>query len=116
MANARLYLAEKNVELARKELEAVFHIDPDYAPAWSLLGNIEQFEQHPDLAEIAYSNAIENRVNNLGDYLNRALVRINLQKIDEAQKDVNKLMARAPKNAGANYAQGLIHYQNKELS
>ncbi|HDZ62149.1 MAG TPA: PEP-CTERM system TPR-repeat protein PrsT, partial [Nitrospirae bacterium] len=115
IASARVHAAKKELALARDKLEAAFLIDPKSASAWSLLGNIEWQEQNLDLAEKAYSKAIEYRKNNFADHFKRALVRIQLNKYDEAQQDVGSIKKSYPQHAGTNYAQGLIFYHNKNF-
>jgi tetratricopeptide (TPR) repeat protein len=41
VAAARLSMASRNYTKARSRLKAVFATDPDYAPAWNLLGDVE---------------------------------------------------------------------------
>ncbi len=115
IASARVHAAKKELALARDKLEAAFLIDQKSASAWSMLGDIEWQEQNLDLAEKAYSKAIEYRKNNFADYFKRALVRIRLNKYDEAQQDVDSIKKSYPQHAGANYVQGLIYYHNKNF-
>ncbi|HDZ78537.1 MAG TPA: PEP-CTERM system TPR-repeat protein PrsT, partial [Gammaproteobacteria bacterium] len=115
IASARVHAAKKEFALAREKLEAAFLIDQKSASAWSMLGDIEWQEQNPDLAEKAYSKAIEFRKNSFADYFKRALVRIQLNIYDEAQQDVDSIKKNYPQHAGANYAQGLIFYHNKNF-
>ena len=115
IASARVHAAKKEFALAREKLEAAFLIDQKSASAWSMLGDIEWQEQNLDLAEKAYSKAIEYRKNNFADYFKRALVRIQLNKYDEAQQDVDLIKKSYPQHAGASYVQGLIYYHNKNF-
>ncbi|HDZ62140.1 MAG TPA: PEP-CTERM system TPR-repeat protein PrsT, partial [Nitrospirae bacterium] len=115
IASARVHMAKKELALAREKLEAAFLIDQKSASAWSMLGDIEWQEQNLDLAEKAYSKAIEYRKNNFADYFKRALVRIQLNKYDEAQQDVGSIKKSYPQHAGASYVQGLIYYHNKNF-
>src|SRR3569623_896352 len=73
---AKLAASKRDVAGARKLLEQVFAVDAKYAPAWSLLGIIETFENHNDAAEQAFTKAIENRADNAADVLNRLYMRI----------------------------------------
>ncbi len=114
-AKARLLATKREFEKAREELSAVFKNNPEYAPAWSLLGDIEQQERNFEQALAAYTKAIDFRVNDLSDRLKRALVLIELQRYEEAQKDIDILMKQSPLHPGVNFAQGVIHFQNKKL-
>jgi Tfp pilus assembly protein PilF len=59
VAHARLLLFNGQMEAGRKQLDEVLASEPGYAPAWSLLGDLEQQQQHPERAEEAYSKALE---------------------------------------------------------
>ncbi len=109
VAKARLLGSEKDYELARKQLDKVFSLDPGYAPAWSLLGDFEIGGRNLEKAEDAYTKAIEYRVDNLSDRLKRALLRIDNKQFEEAQKDIDELKKRVPTHSGVNYAQGLVY-------
>ncbi len=115
VAKVLLLMASREDELARKELDRVFELDAEYAPAWALLGDLENRNKNLAKAEVAYSKAMENRANNLPDILKRAQVRIILKKYEAAQKDIDALKKRIPQNATVNYAQGLIYFQGNRL-
>ncbi|MCP5020025.1 MAG: tetratricopeptide repeat protein [Ketobacter sp.] len=104
MAAARLYSIKQASEKARKSLDAVIQSDPQYVPAWSLLGDIELRDQHLEQAVSAYTKAIDLSKNNLPDRLKRALVLIPQQKYEKAQSDLDLLMQQAPQHVGVNYA------------
>ena len=90
------------MEAGRKQLDAVVDSEPGYAPAWSLLGDLEQQQQHPDLAEKAYSKALEADPDNVGDLLKRALIRIQAQKAGAGgggRGGAEEAGARAPRRA-----------------
>lgn len=115
IAGAEIHVAKNEIDLAREKLEAASLIDQKSGSAWRLLGTIEWREKNLDLAEKAYSKAIEYNVNNFSDHFKRALVRIQLNKYDEAQQDVDTIKKSFPQHAGANYVQGLIYYHNKNF-
>ena len=112
MAKVLLLLANKDDALARKELDRVFELDAENAAAWALLGDLENRNMDFEKAELAYSKAAENRANNASDILKRAQARINLKKYQAAQKDIDILKKRLPRNAAVNYTQGIINYNN----
>ena len=115
VAHARLLLSNGQMEAGRKQLDAVADSEPGYAPAWSLLGDLEQQQQHPDLAEKAYSRALEADPDNVGDLLKRALIRIQTQKTGPAAEDVTALKKLVPAHPGVHFAEGLLHLQKNEL-
>jgi len=115
IASARIHATKQEFDLAKKKLDAALLIDRKSASAWSFLGDLALQEKNLDLAEEAYSNAIEYGLNNLADYYKRSLVRVQLNKLKEAQQDVDLIKKRSPQNAGVNYVQGFIFYQNKNF-
>lgn len=115
VAIARIYGFRQEFDLARKQLDKVFNIEPDYFPGLSLLGDIELREHHPELAEKAYTKAVDQSPGNLSTHLKRAMVRVQLNRYDDAQEDIDYLKSKIPQHPGVNYAQGLIYLQNKKL-
>ena len=116
VAKSHLLVVRKENQLARENLNNVFVIAPDYAPAYSLLGDIEVLENHPKEAEEAYTKAIGQRYNNSVDLLKRAQVLVQLEDFTEAQKDIDILKKRLPKDAAVNYVQGLIYFNSDNLT
>lgn len=115
LAHARLLLANGQTDAGRKHLEELVASEPGYVPAWSLLGDLEQQQQHPELAEQAYSKAVDVEPKDIGNLLKRALVRIQLQKVDLAAQDVEALGKLSPGHPGVRFAEGLLHLQKNEI-
>ncbi len=114
-ANAQFLGFTKEFEQSRKQLDAVSKVDPSFAPAWSLLGDIELREGNNKAALNAFTKAVSLRANNMGDMLKRVMILIQIREYDKAQKDITYLKDRIPTHPGFNYAQGLIHFYNKNL-
>ncbi len=110
---ARLSVARKKPTEARRLLGQILEQHPDYAPAWSLLGDLELEDRDMEAAEQSLTKAIDGRRANTEDLLKRALVRIQLQRYDKAQEDLDRLKSRVPKHPGVNYEQGLVYFLQK---
>lgn len=110
LAKTRIKEVEGNLEEARTHLDRIFQLDDEYGHAWSLLGDIERYAGNLKEAEDAYSRAIEFRSVAYQDILSRSLVRIGLQKLDEAEKDINTLAALVKNHPDVSYAQGLLYF------
>jgi len=115
VANARLLGFAKEFKQSRKQLDTVLKIDPGFAQAWSLLGDIELREGHNEAAINAITKAISLRKNNMSDMLKRAMILIQMKEYDRAQKDIAYLKDKIPMHPGFNYAQGIIYFHNKNL-
>jgi putative PEP-CTERM system TPR-repeat lipoprotein len=115
VANAGLLGYNNQYAKSKAQLDSVFKVDPDFAPAWSLLGDIELSQDKYQPALEAYSKAISLRINNMSDMLKRTMILIQQKKYDEAQKDISYLKERIPLHPGFNYAQGVIHFHNKNI-
>jgi putative PEP-CTERM system TPR-repeat lipoprotein len=114
VANAGILAYTNEVDKSRKQLEEVFKIDPEFAPAWSMLGDIELKQHRFEKAMEAYTKAISFRVNNMSDMLKRATIYIQMKQYDKAQKDIDLLKKKIPLHPGYNYVQGILYFQNKK--
>ena len=104
-----------NWTVVRQQLQKVFEVNPNYAPAWSLLGDIELRSLNTDMAEQAFTKAINNSYFRLDDYYKRALVRLQMNNDEGAKEDIDILLKRAPKSSGTHYLQGLLHFRNGDM-
>jgi putative PEP-CTERM system TPR-repeat lipoprotein len=109
------FTSKGNWIAVRQQLQKVFDVDPNYAPAWSLLGDIELRSLNTDMAEEAFTKAINNSYFRLDDYYKRALVRLQMNNGDGAKEDIDVLLKRAPKSPGTHYLQGLLHLRNHDM-
>jgi putative PEP-CTERM system TPR-repeat lipoprotein len=107
---ARLAAVQGDLAQTRALIERVNGIDPRNAEAWSLLGDVEQNAGNPEAAEAAFTRAIENRLYNARDLIKRALVRIDLGKLDAAGKDVDDLERRFPDNPEAGFLRARLAF------
>jgi putative PEP-CTERM system TPR-repeat lipoprotein len=98
----------------REQLQKVFELDPNYAPAWSLLGDVELRSLNLDLAEKAYTNAINNAGYNLDGRYKRALVRLQMDDEQGAKEDIDVLLKKASQSPGTHYLRGILHFRNRE--
>lgn len=115
LAEADRLIARERKDDARKILAALLARYPDFAPGWSLLGDLERGDQRMAQAEEAYSKAIEHGGAPLKDRLLRALVRIQLGKYDSAREDLRALSGVLSKHPTLWYAKGLILLHDGKL-
>ncbi len=113
---ARIAAAKQDFSGAREQLNGLLVNDEKYAPAWSLLGDIERTTGKLKEAEAAYTKAIENSLAHQPELIQRSLVRIALADYDGARADINKLKQQVKNHPLVNYAEGLLHFQQKRFA
>jgi len=107
---ARFLALSGELEAARGKIDLVLNDDPEYAPAYSLLGDIERSLTNWALAEEAYTKAVKYATHNHSDLLKLVQIKILSKKYDDALPDIEKLIRVSPQNPVANYALGLVKY------
>ncbi len=107
LGKAEVEVNRGNLVKARDWLGEAINLDGAFGPAWSSLGDIEQFEGNLEAAEIAYSKAIEAEPESVHDLANRALVRISRGDLDAAEKDMKRAVRL---NTKARFKQPLAYY------
>jgi len=118
VAASRLSMVKGDSAGARKRLQAVIAADPQFSPAWNLLGDIEREEKNLKAAEDAYTKAIGLTKNSFESLLNRAMARIEMKKFEEASKDLarlEKVYRPAKEHPGVQFARGIVYLQTKEV-
>jgi putative PEP-CTERM system TPR-repeat lipoprotein len=113
--HAETLVAGEQVEKAIEELTALTNLQPDFSPAWSLLGRLRAQRREYAAAEVAYSNAIDHRFLAINDRIDRGFARLEQEKIVEAQEDVNVLLELSPGTHRVQLLAGLIHLQKQDL-
>ena len=116
VAQAKLKGVETgNWDSVRELLDRVIKLAPDYAPAWSLLGDIELQGLNSNAAEAAYTQALESDDSRLDDRYKRGLVRLQNENIAGAKEDASVLLKRAPQSPGGQYLQGILLFQDGNM-
>ncbi len=113
VGQARLAALDNDLEKARRMLEEIVADHPGHAEAWSALGDVARWSRRLEDAEQAYGKAIERRFNNHSDRMKRALVRIALQRLDQAKEDIAELKKIKGAESNVSYAEGLVYFQQQ---
>ena len=114
-AQARLAASEKRFDDVLQLTDGIIKDFPDYAPAWSLRGDLFRIRKLPSAAEEAYSAAIAHRPLFLRDRENRGYARVALGKWDDVKADGSDLVALAPSFQPGHFLVGLSQYEKGEL-
>ncbi len=111
-AKALVLAGERDFSAAEIVLEEVISEEPGNGSAWSLMGDIQVGLNKPEEALIAYNNAIARIKSDYATLLKRALLNLRSGHYRSAQTDTTQLLHINPQQSGANYVQGLIHFQS----
>jgi putative PEP-CTERM system TPR-repeat lipoprotein len=117
VAAARISMVKGDAVAARKRLKDLFAVAPKYAPAWSLLGDIERAEHRPEKAVDAYTKSVNLSGNNSAALLSRAMARIEMGKYKAAEQDLNRLekgYGGMKQHPGFKLARGMVYLQSKQ--
>ncbi|MGX2038826.1 XrtA/PEP-CTERM system TPR-repeat protein PrsT [Methylocaldum sp. MU1018] len=104
---ARLAVGTKNFDQAEQLIVDTLGADPNLAKAWSLKAEIEQAKGETESAEASYGKAIELGRIDYPDRARRALLRIELKKLDAAKEDIDRLK-EVPGYFLGHYADGAL--------
>jgi putative PEP-CTERM system TPR-repeat lipoprotein len=105
---ARIAAAYNKFDEAFRLLQDVLETSPKDARAWSFQAELYKSRGDNERAEESYGKAIDYRRLNQTDRANRALVRIELKKLDAAKEDIQVLQKQAPNYFLTHHANGLL--------
>ncbi|GAB6067968.1 PEP-CTERM system TPR-repeat protein PrsT [Methylothermus subterraneus] len=111
---AYLAVAANDLEQALKLVDDALQAAPE-GQAFSFKAELHKRRGQLKEAEAAYTQAIEHRRQNEIDRANRALVRIELQKLQEAEQDIEILKKTAPKLYLTHFAEGYLKIAQGQL-
>lgn len=109
-AKARISYTQGDLDAADEDLKELMAVAPENADVWSLLGDVRAGQRRLEDALAAYSQAIEFQTNNYAVMFKRGLLSLRLENFESAQLDVDELLKVVPQHPGANYIQGLLHF------
>lgn len=110
------FRSDRDPDGAREWLEKALENDPQSVLAWSLMGDLEQALGRFDEAEQAFGAALEHREYITLDQAKRALVRVQLGKLEEAEADIRALKRQGVgEQPYVSYVEGLLHFSRNEL-
>lgn len=111
-AAAALSIAEADLDKALDDLRKLAEDEPQFARAWSLLGDVEGWHKNFEQAELAYTQAVQVRVVTAPlDLAKRGIARVALENLDGALQDAEMLERKASKLALGQYLAGLVRYR-----
>lgn len=111
-----ILLQEGKLKEAGTSLDKALTVDNRYALAWTLRGDLEQNAGDLTSARSSYSKAIENRFNNDGDLLKRALLALKMEDVQAAKNDLLTLRKKVPDSYWVAYLSGVILMSEKRYA
>ncbi len=108
---ARLLFEQDNKQEAEVIVRTIVEQFPDYAAAWSLLGDIHHGRQEFPQALDAFMQAIKHRHVNWEDRTKAVLVKASLGKMDEAAADAAFLRQNASEFHMGHYLAGVLYHR-----
>ena len=103
------------IDEARRLTAEAIAANPAEAALWSFQAALWEGSGDFAKAEESYTKAMALRHQNQGDRAGRALARLNLDKLDEARKDIDVLKQEAPTQFLSHYADGLLALRQGRL-
>jgi len=116
LAMARVKAGQGAFDEARRLVEQVLQRESANAVAENLLGEIERATGRLTEAEAAFTRAMNDPRQAPESQLNRAYVRIQANRLDEAAQDIEALKARIKGNVLVDYAEGLLLYTRQDYA
>ena len=108
---AEVFLQQKDTVQGAKWLDKSLEIDPYNGEAWSVRGIISMAGNQWKDADQQFSKAIHLKPNMVGNYINRALSRYNINNLRGAMADYDKALDLDPNNFIGHYNRALLRVQ-----
>ncbi len=113
LAWARFERSKGNIDKLKKWLEPLLaRNDPE---AWSLMAEAEAIAKNYPLAIDAYTKSIKPRHYPHSDLMRRALVYLEMNDLENAQKDIDQLISAKSSWVGVKHVAGLIAFKGQEF-
>ncbi len=112
---ARLALKDGKTTEAETLVEQALTADPQQGRIWRFKAELDKSQGRFEQAEEAYGKAIQFNAVNIPDLVQRALLRIEMNKLDEAARDVQVLRQKAPRYYLGHFAAGLLAMRQERL-
>lgn len=110
IGQAQVHLDRGELVLARRFLRDAASIEPDNPEFWLLTSQISQSEGNLGQAVDELTKVLEQKPANSSARTSRAALLIDLDRLDAAQEDIDKLQANKPVDPFVDYLQAKIHF------
>lgn len=115
LAQARLALANRNLDAAFRAIDTALGHDPRHTDSWLLKGDLLRSAGQNKAAAAAYQSALKSDPHLVDARLALAHIAIAENRLADARKEVDIVLKAAPKNMQARYTQALIDFREKKI-
>jgi putative PEP-CTERM system TPR-repeat lipoprotein len=113
---ARCAAARGKLDEARMELDKAIKLEEKNSDTWAMLGDLERATKRFPDAEAAYANALKYKGNNVDALLGRAIGKIDSNKLDEANQDIDAALKVARNSLMGNQLRGVIQFKQGKFA
>lgn len=108
---ARCAAVQGKPDEARAQLKKALRLEENNSSTWLLLGDIEHNTNHYSEAELAYTQALKYKPKGIDALLGRAVNRIKLKKLPEAEQDIAAAFNISKAHPLATHLHGVVLYK-----
>jgi putative PEP-CTERM system TPR-repeat lipoprotein len=112
---ARLYMAKNDYPSAARELAAARAIDPDAIDVLRLQADLQRSTGDVEGALASYDTALKTHPGDLGLLVGHAMILISLERLSDAQIDIDAALDQAPYSLTPNFLKGLLQARAGKL-
>ena len=113
---ARCAQGRGKLDEARTELDKALQLEPENSGTWTRVGDSERLAKRLPEAETAYTSALRFKNSDLNALLGRAIVRIDSNKLDDANQDLDAAFRLVRGNPLATHLRGVIQFKRGRVA
>lgn len=103
-------------DLAKAEqlVEEALRLEENHTAAWSLRGDLAFYQGRLEEAVDHYGRALASRRDQMGNLGKRAVLLVQLQRLDEARQDIAAMRGMIARHPAIDYAMGMLELQQQQ--
>jgi len=112
---ARIAMLNDQPKQARRHVDKALKADPHSGEGWTLKGEIERAQGDLKAAETSFRKAVAADPHDIAGHLGLVAVHVGMGKNDEALREVNGVLDKAPRALVANYLKAVVLFNQHKL-
>ncbi len=113
---SRLAIINRDFDTATSKVDAALKADPRNIEALLIKGELARLKNDFKQSFVNFDAAVGIEADNMGALLGRAASLVELQRFDEAKRDLDLIFKRIPNHPMAHYLAARIAWQNRDLA